>query len=209
MHTAPPPAAPPRADLTELFDRARAGDESARNELLAGLYDRIIRLSAAVLRTFPVVGRRRQAESVANDLVLKLIAALDEGLSARTATEFFRFAGTRLRQLLIDEADKLRRRDGLCRVLSFEAVGADAPGGEFDPGTELDDPAELAERAEFWDRFRGRLDGLPAEEARVVELHFLMQMPQSAAARVLGWEPKQVSRRWLSAARKLADPSAN
>lgn len=195
--------APTIDELPELFDRVRAGDRAARNELLTRLYDRIVRLSAVLLRAFPVVQKRREVESVANDLALKLIAALDDGLRVGTATDFFRFAGTRLRQLLIDEADKFRRRDGLRRVVPFAAPG-DSSAPDVDPGTESFDPAAMAERAEFWSRFHHRIGELPAEEVQVVEMHFLLQMPQSAVARVLGWEPKQVSRKWLSAAGKLA-----
>jgi hypothetical protein len=36
-------------------------------------------------------------------------------------------------------------------------------------------------------------------------MHFFMNISQAEVARLLGWEPKKVSRKWLAASLKLAD----
>jgi RNA polymerase sigma factor (sigma-70 family) len=184
-------------ELSVVFERIQAGDMAARNELMSTLYDRIIRLTAVLLRTFPVVQRRREVESVANDLSLKLIGALDAGLKTGSVQDFFRFAGVRLRQLLIDEAEKHRRR----HVGAFAGAGTDTAAPDFDPGTDTLDPEALA----VWSEFHEKVNELPEEERMIFEMHFFLQMPQAEIAKVLQWEPKQVSRRWLKACMALAD----
>jgi RNA polymerase sigma-70 factor (ECF subfamily) len=191
-------AADASSDLSGVFVRLRDGDPAARNELLDALYRRVVRLTAVLLRTFPAVQRRREVESVANDLSLKLIAALDAGLKTTSTTDFFRFAGTRLRHLLIDEAEKLRRR-GVMRPLGGD--GSTDGGANLDPGSWSLEPATLAQ----WTEFHQAVEGLPADQKAVFDMHFFLQMPQAEVARVLGKEPKQVSRLWLGACLRLAD----
>lgn len=199
---------PTAPELSGLFDRIRDGDKAARNALLTALYDRMVRLTATVLRDFPVVQKRRTVESLAQDLSERMIRALDApDLRTQTTRDFLCLAAVRLRGLLIDEADKFRRRTaGVAERMGGEGRMLQLDGGESGaaiepPGPASLDPAVLAE----WTEFQDRVTELPDEERRVVELHFYLQMPQAEVAQVLEWEPKKVSRRWLSACAKLAD----
>lgn len=194
----------PAEDYHSLFRRIHDGDQSARNEVLTLLYNRVIRLTATVLRGFPAVRQRREVESVANELSLKLIAALDARLSSTTADEFLRFAGTRLRHLLIDQADKYRRHHRLAPTLPLDGGGGkDESMADIDPGTTSHDPAPLAIMTEDWIGLLTRIEELPADECYVVEQKLLWELPQARIAEARGWEPKQVSRLWLSAMKKL------
>lgn len=190
-------AAPADQELSGVLLRAQAGDGDARNQLLAALYDRLRRLTRVLLRTFPTVQRRRDEDSVANDLALKLIAALDAGLPAETTADLFRFAGVRLRQLLIDEANKLARRG--TPVGGVGVAGDSSGGGGPDPATASLDPAVLAE----WTEFHRRIERLAPDRKAVFDLLFFYQMPQTEVATVLGLPPKQVSRHWLAACDEL------
>ncbi len=197
----------PSHELSGLFELIRSGDVAARNRLMTAIYERIVRLTAVVLRDFPVVQRTRTVESLAQDLSVKMLAALDSGLPTETTADFLSLAAVRLRQLLIDEAEKYRRR--VARTAKRTGgTGQTVPldGGDsaavIDPAAPASlDPAALAE----WTEFQTRVSELPDDERRVVELHFFLQMSQAEVARVLEWEPKKVSRRWLSACAKLAD----
>jgi RNA polymerase sigma-70 factor (ECF subfamily) len=62
------------------------------------------------------------------------------------------------------------------------------------------------ERIAKWTEFHERVDELPEEERAVVNLCFYFNLTQAEAARRLGVHPRQVSRLWASAIRKLPDP---
>ena len=184
-------------ELSGLFHRLRQGDRAVRNEIIGTLYDRIIRLTAVMLRTFPRVSQRREVESVTDQLVIKLMKLLDDpGFQVESESHFFRLAAKKLRELLLDETEKYRR--GLPEVLQGSKSGSALP---FEPGTDSMDPAALAE----WTEFHKQVAELPEDERTIVEMHLFLGMAQSEIARVLEWEPKQVSRKWLKASLKLAD----
>jgi RNA polymerase sigma factor (sigma-70 family) len=193
--------------LSDLFPAIRAGDREARNRLVTSIYQRLIKLSAVLLRTFPIIQRNREVESVANDLSIKLITALDAKLQTASVAEFFQFAGLRLRHMLIDEAKKVRRRSLLAEgapkptLLGIAGGDSDSQFGQVEPGDWSMDPAMLAE----WTDFHAKVDSLPELERDVFTMHFFLKMPQSEVAKVLGMEPKQVSRTWLLACVKLSD----
>jgi RNA polymerase sigma factor (sigma-70 family) len=178
--------------LTSLFDHLRDGRPGARNAVLAALRDNLTRLTVAILRRFPVVQQRREADSLFQQLCEKLIAALDAGVQPENPTEFIKFAAARLRRMLIDEADKLRRRR--------EVVGLGGADGRPIPPPDVgDSPSVLAQ----WAEFQEKVGQLSDTELLVFDLHFHMQMPQSEVAELLNMEAKAVSRTWLGATKKL------
>jgi RNA polymerase sigma factor (sigma-70 family) len=197
----------PSVDFADLFARTREGNREARNELLTRLHDRLRRLTAKVLPAFPAVRLRRGVDSVVGDLFVKLIRALDAGLTCRTADDFLQFAGARLRTLLIDEAQKARRR------MRKPPAGVEVPPAvvteengllEFDVALADTDPVPLAIDTEDWERLLERTaTELDADERHVVEQHLLLGIPQARIAAARGWPPRQVSRLWMRALDKL------
>ncbi len=201
----------PPLNLSQLFDQIRAGDRAARAQLANALYARTVRLTAAMLRGFPVVQQRRTAESLAQDLWVRLLQALDAGVKTQTTAEFLRVAAHRLWRLLVEEADKHRGRvaalkrgymHGKVQVVEMCPMEASESGCVFDPAApESDDPAYLAE----WVEFHERVSDLPDAERATVELRFYAGASNKEAAEALGVTEKQASRLWLSACEKIAD----
>lgn len=197
--------------LSDLFDRIRAGDRAARERLAAALYDRTIRITASMLRGFPVVQQRRSATDLAQDLWVRMLTALDAGLRTQTTAEFMRVAADRLRKLLIDEARKYRGRveatrrrhphgDGETVGLN-ELEGAESGAGYDPTGPASGDPAHLAQ----WCEFHELVGALPELERQVVELRFYAGESNKDAAAALGVSEDQARRLWQSACVKLAD----
>jgi RNA polymerase sigma factor (sigma-70 family) len=184
-------------DLSGMFADLGTGDVDARNRLLTTVWDRLLRMASAALSRFPGAARGREAACVANELSLKLIRRLDAGGGQTTPEAFFGFAKRVLTNQLIEDFRTHRRRD---RLLGPESTGerhlrrtAEDRCGDYDP-------AAQAVRNEV----RERIEALPADERRVVELHVFENVRQSEIARLLGWPPKRVSRTWLAAVGRLA-----
>lgn len=183
------------SELAELFPRVRAGDADARSALFERLHDRLRRLVATVLVSFPGARRRHELDSVVNDLYISLVRAFDDGHVPADVTEFLRFAAFKLRRLLLDEADRARVRS---QVGPLGPAG-DSNGPGLEKGTDTWSPAKLLD----WTEFHRAVETLSADERSVVELHLYLGLPQSEVAERLGVHPKAVSRTWLSATKKL------
>lgn len=183
-----------------LFAGLNKGDQTARNRLLTRVWDRLVVMAKAALKRFPAIARVREPDCVAGELSVKLIHRLDDG-EQPTPSEFFGFAKKVLTNQMIQDVRTYRRHD---RLLGPESVGerhlrriAELRGDELDPAAQAE-----------WNELRGRIDTLPADERRVVELHLLENVRQSEIAQILGWPPKKVSRVWLSAVARLTGDSA-
>src|SRR5947208_13551172 len=143
--------------LQALIDRAGTGDRAARRELLERACDRLRRLAARIFReSFPALRDRHELDSVVHETWLRLAQAL-EAASPPTVADFFRLAAHKIRQVLLDMADKHRK------LAVREAVGLSGVGGPPSDGTY--DPARLAE----WTEFHRRVDSLPADQKAVFE----------------------------------------
>jgi RNA polymerase sigma factor (sigma-70 family) len=184
------------ASLSVLFRNLHDGGPDARNALLDALRDNLARLTAAILRQFPIVQQRREADSLFQQLNVKLLGALDAGVRPPDTTEFIKFAAVRLRQMLKDEADKIRRRGF---APQFADPGQSSAGGVASPDADEDTASVLLQ----WDDFQRKVQELSDTERLVFDLHFHMQMPQSEVAELLALPPKAVSRAWLAVAQKL------
>lgn len=185
------------SDLSVLFADLSKGDVAARNRLMTTVWERLVRMAKAALSRFPAVARARDADCVANELSLKLITRLDAGGGQTTPEAFFGFAKKVLTNQLIEDVRSHRRRD---RLLGREGAAERHLRRVAERRSDDLDPAEQAE----WSELRERIEGLPADERRVVELHLFENVRQSDIARMLGWPPKRVSRTWLAAVAHLA-----
>jgi RNA polymerase sigma factor (sigma-70 family) len=184
------------AQLQILIDRLNQGDTTARRQLLECAHDRMRRLAAAVLqRSFPALRNRHDVDSVLHDTWLRLIPALEKS-QPPTVADFFRLVAHKIRQVLLDLAERQQRLGRL------EAPGGD---GSHDPlsvaGGNTYDPARLA----LWTEFHRKVDTLADEERAVFELHYYAGLPQVEIARLLNLHPRKVSYLWVAATEKLAD----
>src|SRR5262249_4785861 len=96
--------------LQGLLDRMKAGDVAARRELLEGACARRRRLASTMFAgSFPARKGQHELDSVVHEPWLRLLQALDQ-VGPPTVADFFRLAAHKVRQVLLDMADRQRRR---------------------------------------------------------------------------------------------------
>lgn len=184
--------------LQALIDRIKQGDRAARQELLERACHRLRRLAAKMFAgSFPVLQARHELDSVVHETWLRLAQALDK-VEPPTVADFFRLAAHKIRQVLLDMADRQRRqlsREGM-------GIGLEAGSGQVgEPGQQTLDPARLAQ----WTEFHEQVAELRDDERAVFEMHYYLDVPQAEIAKLLDLSPRKVSRLWIGATEKLAD----
>lgn len=179
------------------LDRLRAGDESARDELLKVACDRLGRMARKMLRGYPGVRRWEQTDDVLQSAALRLWRSLEQ-VQPASVRGFIGLAAEQIRRVLIDLA---RHYDGPAGPGSHHPVrtGPDGSGGPPDPGTDTDNPARLA----AWTEFHQHVAALPAEEKEVFDLLWYQGLPQADAAALLGVTERVVRYRWRAARLRL------
>jgi RNA polymerase sigma-70 factor (ECF subfamily) len=90
------------------LDRLRAGDASARDELLTMACERLRRLARKMLRGYPGVRRWEQTDDVLQNAAVRLCRAL-EAVHPASVRDFINLAAVQVRRELIDLA---RHYDG-------------------------------------------------------------------------------------------------
>jgi RNA polymerase sigma factor (sigma-70 family) len=185
------------AVLQSLIDRMRQGDPQARRDLLERAHGRLRKLASRILSdSFPALRARHDLDSVVDEAWIRLVQALDR-TDPPTVADFFRLAAHKMRQVLLDMADRQRRRR--------EVVGSEEAwsGGPLpaDPAGQTYDPARLA----LWTELQEKVAALPEQERAVFEMHFYLGLPQAEIARVLDLHPRKVSYLWVAATERLAE----
>jgi RNA polymerase sigma factor (sigma-70 family) len=187
------------ADLQDLIERLRNGDDSARGLLLERVYHRLRRIAGAMLQSdFPRLRGGHDLDSVVDESWAQLMKAL-EGTQPPTVDDFYRLIFRKVRHVLLDMARRQTRNDARRAEEVPEEAGSQAPA-PFDVGTSTHDPARLA----FWTEFHREVECLPKDQRTVFEFHYFAEFPQAEIARLLDLQPKQVSRLWLAATVRLA-----
>jgi RNA polymerase sigma factor (sigma-70 family) len=184
--------------LQELLDRMKAGDRAARRELLDRACARLSRLANTMLAgSFPALRQHHELDSVVHETWLRLAQALDQ-VEPPTVADFFRLAAHKIRQVLLDLADRQRRR----AAREVSGPGGDSGSGDFAAAAgQTLDPARLA----LWSEFHARVANLPEDQRQVFELHYYLELPQAEIARMLGLHPRKVSYLWVAGTERLAD----
>ena len=186
------------AELQGLLDRLRQGDREARRLLLERACDRLRRLAGRMLHgSFPELAHRHELDSVVHETWVRLLQALEK-TEPPTVADFFRLAAHKFRQVLLDMAQRERRRRR-CEVLGLSGEGSWAPASSA--GSTTHDPARLA----LWTEFHEKVATLGEQERAVFEMHYYLGLPQAEVARVLGLHPRKVSYLWVAATEKLGE----
>jgi RNA polymerase sigma factor (TIGR02999 family) len=168
--------------LTVILGRARDGDERARDELIALVYDELRRVASRLMR------RERPDHTLAPTAVVHeaVIRLLGEGVFVRAADRTFLFAAAAraMREVLIDHARRRAagRRGGGQRRVALDAVVDYLEGQGLDVVAVHEALDRLAE-----------LDG---RQAQVMTLRYFggMTVPEVAAA--LGVSVTTVEQDW-------------
>lgn len=179
-------------ELQGLIDRLGRGDETARRALLDRACQRLRKLAARMLHgSFPAVQARHELDSVVHETWLRLLQAL-ETTQPTSVAHFFHLAALKIRQVLLDMADRQRRHD------QREAL---ASGSALEAGAVTHDPAQLA----MWTEVHRRVESLPEQQRAVFDMHYYLELPQAEIARLLELRPRAVSRLWIAATDQLAE----
>jgi RNA polymerase sigma-70 factor (ECF subfamily) len=178
------------------LDRLRAGDESARQELLACACQRLVRLTRKMLRSYARVRRWEETDDVFQNATLRLYRALGEVCPTGPA-DFFRLAALNIRRELLDLARHYYGPRGL-GAHHESAARPDSPGdsaSDEEPASPSTGPDQLA----AWAEFHEKVERLPDEEREVFDLLWYQELSQAEAASLLGVSERTIKRRWQSA----------
>jgi len=175
------------SSLHQLVDRHRAGDRDALDELVRRCGLRLQRLARRMLRSFPAVQAREEADDVLQNALLRLDRALREVRPDDTGA-FISLAAEMIRRELLDLARFHRRRANVQQSL-------EPATGNFQPADNRNDPVEL----DRWTAFHEAVAGLPDVEREAFSLVFYHGWTQIQAAEQLGVSDRQVRRRWVRA----------
>lgn len=165
------------ADFTSLIDRARAGDETARDSFWRLVYGELRSLADRELAG-ERSGHTLQPTALVNEAYLRL--AGKGPLLWESRAHFFGAAARAMRQVLVDHARARGRKKRAGAPLDVSGVGVD--------GLDLD----LLSLDEALDR----LEALDPRKARVVALRFFAGLSVREVARLLGVAAGTVSGDW-------------
>jgi RNA polymerase sigma factor (TIGR02999 family) len=170
-------------ELTRILKRWESGDHDALAELMPQVVDALRRIARGYLRREP--GHTLAPTALVNELYLRLAARRTVRWTNRA--QFFAFAATAMRRILVDHArlrDAAKRGDGALRVTLDPRVAASGP-------REVDllalDQALVA------------LARMDPRQARVVELRYFGGLTVREVAAVLDVGEATVVRDWASA----------
>ncbi len=187
------------ADLQNLIERLRRGEETARGALLERVYHRLRRIATTTLqKDFRRLSARHDVDSVVDLAWAQLMKAL-ETTELATVDDFYRLVFRKVRHVLLDMARRQSRDDAHRQDEPPDDQRSDSEF-PFDPGDSTYDPSRLA----FWTEFHREVESLPDQQRVVFDFHYFAEFPQAEIARLLDLNPKQVSRLWIAATLRLA-----
>jgi RNA polymerase sigma-70 factor (ECF subfamily) len=182
------------------LDRLRAGDASARDELLDIARVRLSRLARKLLRGYPGVRRWEQTDDIVQNAALRLCRALKD-IRPESVRHFINLAAVQIRRELIDLARHYEGPEGPGRH-HLSRAGPDDSGtapGPPDSPADTGDPARLAS----WTEFHDTVETLPDAEREIFDLLWYQGLSRREAAALLGVTERVVKRRWRATLLKL------
>jgi RNA polymerase sigma-70 factor (ECF subfamily) len=186
--------ADPSAQTTQLVqwvDRMRAGDASARDELIRGFQGRLEALARKMVGRDPRVRRWVDAEDVLQNALLRLLRAL-ETVKPDSTRAFFGLAAEQMRRELLDLARHYYGPEG-------EGANHDSVSPRPDdsrPGLDPSAPDAAANDLERWTRFHEEVERLPVHEREVVGLVFYHGWTQAQVAELFQRHERTIRRWW-------------
>ena len=171
-------------EITELLNRLNAGDTSAREPLLALVYDELRHRARAWMRR-ERVDNTLQPTALVHEVWLRMIQQREWNLKNRA--DFFAMAAAMMRRILIDHA----------RAVNAEKRGGDKVFVPLENGmaVAIEFPAQLLDIH----RALERLAQVDQYRARIVELRFFGGLSDDEVAEITGVSSTTVYRQWRSA----------
>jgi RNA polymerase sigma-70 factor (ECF subfamily) len=188
--------------IESCLDRMKAGDPSARDDVIRLSYRRLDGLVRRMLKRDDRVRSWEEADDVIQNAAVRLWRSL-EGVTPGTVDEFLGLAATQIRRELIDLARHYFGPQGQGAHQVAPAPAGACPGGPaapaFDGAETTYDPSRLA----AWTEFHRMVGALPADERALCEMLWYLGLPQDEVAEVLGVDVSTVKRRWRAVRLKL------
>ncbi len=180
---------PRTAQLHDWLTRMKAGDESARDELLRSVTLRLEVLARRMLHRFPQLRRWEQTDDVLQGALLGLLNALRE-IRPESMRSFYNLSSVMIRRQLLD--------------LWRHYYGPRGPGTHHhsDPSAPALAPAPKDDFPDI-DRVHELVDQLPEDQREVFELRYYHDLSQDEVAEALSVSTRTVQRRWVAALRRL------
>ncbi len=169
-------------ELTSVLGRARAGDEGARGDLIALVYDELRRVAARLMRR-ERIGHTLSATAVVHEAVIRLLggAVFDK---AADRSHLLASAGRAMRRVLIEHA---RRRAAVRRGGCRRRVPLDLVVDEFEEqGLDIAAVHEALDRLAEWNE----------RQAQVMTLRYFGRLTVAEVATALGVAVVTVERDW-------------
>ena len=169
------------SDVTQILERAQAGDPTAAEELLPLVYDELRKL-AAVKMAREAPGQTLQPTALVHEAWLRLVG--NQTLEWSGRAHFFGAAAEAMRRILVDRA---REKQAMKRGGHLQRVDLD--------GVELPSPMPDDELLAL-DEALDRLATVDTRAAEMVKLCFFVGLTQPEAARELGVSLATAERIW-------------
>ena len=189
----------PESELLQLVAKLREGDESAREQLVAVIYDRLTIMSRRMLKDAPAaVARWDQTGDLLHSAWFRIERALaEDSVQLNDEAHLFRLIARHLRFQLIELYRKNVGAKGIDANYGSVAGKADAV---LDPSDRTND----AHRLTVWGEFHEQVEQLEDREKAVVDLLWYEGLTHEETARLLGVNVKTVQRAWRRAKIQLA-----
>jgi RNA polymerase sigma-70 factor (ECF subfamily) len=189
--------------LQNLLDRYRAGDESAKAQLIDRAYQRLLVVARRLLGSFPAVRVDEETAGVLGDAYASLAASMAE-LKPQTVRQFMALATLEIRRSLLDRMRKLHGRGKQRRNRPTSLSSGSDDGEGRAQGIDVPVGGEENERSSLALDMLDAIETLPDEEREAVDLLFFQSLTQIEAAEVVGVSEDTIKRRWSRARIRLA-----
>ena len=188
------------AQLQLWIERLRAGDDSARDQLISCCCSRLLQLTRKMLKRYPRVKRWEETDDVLQNVSLRLRRTLAQ-VTPNSVLDFLRLASLNIRRELLDLVKHYYGPRGL-GVHHFSDPGGN--GGDTPPPfSEAADVAHEPSRLALWSEFHRAIEQLPEESRETFDLLWYQGLSPAEAAEVLEVTPRTVQRRWQAARLQL------
>ncbi len=181
--------------LSGLVDRLRAGDATARDELLRSAMGRLELLTRKMLRGYPGVRRWEDTADVLQNSLVRLVRSLAD-VKPGSSREFFGLAAAQIRRELLDLARHYQGPHGTGKNHQSGVRPGEAGAAGIDPVDAGPQPGEL----DRWTALHTAVEVLPVEEREVFMLAFYHGWTQIQIAELFGLDERTIRRRWQKAA---------
>jgi RNA polymerase sigma-70 factor (ECF subfamily) len=190
------------AQLQALLDRG-GSEQSTYEPLIVMASERLLRLTAKMLRNYPHLRRWEQTEDIYQVAVMKLYRSLAD-VRPMSVREFFGLAVLQIRRTLIDLARHHYGPEGDAAHHQSDpefAAGERQITRRHEAVSRDCRPETLAE----WSEFHELVDRLPSEQRDVFHLIWYAGLPQKDVAELLQISLPTVQRRWYAAQVRLCE----